>query len=72
MQANAIWAIVRDPIETVRFAAEAKGLVLDAALDEGTTVMGDPDRLLQIAWNLLSNAIRFTAIAYRGRQMTPN
>ena len=63
---------MRDAIETVRFSAEAKGLVMDVSLDEGATVMGDPDRLLQIAWNLLSNAIRFTAkngqVAVRLRQ----
>ena len=42
--------------------ARAKGLDYDAFLDEGlpAQVVGDPDRLRQIALNLLANAIKFT------------
>jgi signal transduction histidine kinase/CheY-like chemotaxis protein len=47
--------------ETVRPAAEAKGIRVEMLLDRGAaTISGDPGRLQQIVWNLLSNAIKFT------------
>ncbi|MES3020320.1 MAG: ATP-binding protein [Pseudomonadota bacterium] len=53
-------------LETVRPAAEARGITLAAELDPGAgLVSGDPDRLQQIVWNLLSNAIKFTPRAGR-------
>ncbi len=47
--------------DVVRPAAETKGvrLVVDVDPEIGSTV-ADPDRLQQILWNLLSNAVRFT------------
>ena len=54
--------VLEAALDTVRPAAEAKGLALNAVLDPAAgPVSGDPDRLQQIAWNLLSNAIKFTA-----------
>ena len=48
-------------IETVRPAADAKGIRLQAMLDpQAGPVSGDPNRLQQVFWNLLSNAIKFT------------
>jgi signal transduction histidine kinase/ActR/RegA family two-component response regulator len=48
-------------VDTVRSAAEAKGVALhvDLSTDLGM-VIADPDRIQQIIWNLLSNAVRFT------------
>jgi PAS domain S-box-containing protein len=48
-------------VETVRPTAEAKGVALHVALDPGAgPVSGDADRLQQVVWNLLSNALRHT------------
>ena len=53
--------VAKAALETVRPAAEAKGIKLISTLDPLTGyVMGDPNRLQQILWNLLSNAIKFT------------
>ena len=54
-------AVVRGAVETVRPAADAKGIRLHAVLDpHAGPVSGDPNRLQQVVWNLLSNAIKFT------------
>jgi PAS domain S-box-containing protein len=48
-------------METVHFAAEAKGIQISTQLDESVgPVRGDIGRLQQVIWNLLSNAIKFT------------
>jgi PAS domain S-box-containing protein len=48
-------------IESVRLAAEAKGIECRLMSDPGIRiVMCDPDRLQQVIWNLLANAIKFT------------
>jgi PAS domain S-box-containing protein len=53
--------IVRSALETVRPAAEAKGIHVDCVLDPAAGPLhGDGGRLQQVAWNLLSNAIKFT------------
>jgi signal transduction histidine kinase len=52
--------VVEAAIEAVRPAADAKGIRLQPVLDSHATIVGDADRLQQVAWNLLSNAIKFT------------
>ena len=61
VQPIALGPVIEAAIESVRPAAEAKGIALDLALDPDTDlVSGDADRLQQVVWNLLSNAIKFT------------
>jgi PAS domain S-box-containing protein len=53
--------VVESALETVRPAAEAKGIKLEIKEDADVShISGDPNRLQQVIWNLLSNAIKFT------------
>jgi CheY-like chemotaxis protein/two-component sensor histidine kinase len=55
--------IVARAVDTIRRAAEAKNIVINAPESVECFVFGDPDRLQQIFWNLLSNAVKFTQAA---------
>jgi CheY-like chemotaxis protein len=45
----------------VRPSAEAGGIELEVSLDpEASPISGDADRLQQVIWNLLTNAVKFT------------
>ena len=53
--------VLRQAIDVIRPTAEVKGIRLEAQLDPSAgPVIGDIDRLQQVAWNLLSNAVKFT------------
>lgn len=53
--------IVNAAIDSIRPAADAKSIRLQTMLDPAAgPISGDADRLQQIVWNLLTNAVKFT------------
>ena len=53
--------VVRNAIDAVTPAADAKNVRIETVLDpHASPISGDPERLQQILWNLLSNAVKFT------------
>jgi signal transduction histidine kinase len=60
-QAVDVVRVAQLALETVRPAADLKGVQITSDLDtDAGTVSGDAGRLQQVVWNLLSNAVKFT------------
>lgn len=53
--------VIQAAIDTVFPVAENKGIVIESNLDSAAAmVTGDAERLQQIVWNVLANAVKFT------------
>ena len=60
LQVVDVSAVVTAATQSVQSLAETKQLALTTSVDAGAFVMGDSMRLQQIAWNLLTNAVKCT------------
>ena len=49
-----------EAIENIRPSVDAKGIGFDIAIEREIEIVADRDRLRQVMWNLLTNAVKFT------------
>ncbi len=53
--------VIHAAVEAVSPAADAKTVTLNVDVERELTIVADGDRLQQVVWNLLANAVKFSA-----------
>lgn len=52
--------VIEEAVKIQQYLADERGIALSTRLEPASSIMADPDRLLQVVQNLLSNAIKFS------------
>ena len=60
MESLDVCAVLRSTLDSVRPAMQAKRVRLEVQMADCPAVWADPNRLQQVFWNVLSNAVKFT------------